>query len=97
MGERQRRGRIAGDHDKIGCEFGNGRADHRGDTGNQRILWLVPIREPGIVGEIDKTHTGNALTISRNTVSPPTPESKTRTVAGLLLKGGVGFGIADAS
>ena len=62
-------------------------ADQRHHARDDLVLAMVAVGKEGVVGDIDIMRVGPRPTISRNTVSPPRPESKTRIVGGAATAG----------
>ena len=58
VAERERRGGVAGDHDKIGRHLRDGVADHLAHAFNQRVFRLAAVRKAGIVRHIDEVRIG---------------------------------------
>ena len=55
FGERESRGRVAGDDDQIGRVPRDRLSDHADDARDQRVFRLIPVREAGVIREIDVT------------------------------------------
>ena len=86
LGERQRGGRVARHHHQVGDVLGNRRAEDLDDARDQRLFGLVAVGKSGVVRHIDVSCVRTRGTTSRNTVRPPRPESKIKTVGSAALR-----------